>query len=53
VVAVARPLVEPALKGPEAVVDWIQNFLHELRVALFAIGARTPAEALSRIEKVQ
>jgi len=53
VVAVARPLIEPALKGPEAVVAWVQNFLHELRVALFAIGARSPAEALGRIEKVQ
>ena len=53
VVAVARPLLEPALEGSEAVVAWIQNFLHELRVALFAIGARTPAEALGRIEKVQ
>jgi isopentenyl-diphosphate delta-isomerase len=53
VVAVARPLLEPALQGPEAVVAWIKNFLHELRVALFAIGARTPAEALGRIEQVQ
>lgn len=53
VVAVARPLLEPALKGPEAVVAWIKNFLHELRVALFTIGARTPAEALDRIEQVQ
>ncbi len=51
-VAVARPLLEPALKGPEAVVEWLLNFLHELRVALFAIGACTPAEALGRIEKV-
>jgi isopentenyl-diphosphate delta-isomerase len=51
-VAVARPLLEPALKGPEAVVEWLLNFLHELRVALFAIGARTPAEAFGRIEKV-
>ncbi|GIW32223.1 MAG: isopentenyl-diphosphate delta-isomerase [Meiothermus sp.] len=53
VVAVARPLLEPALQGPEAVVAWIKNFLHELRIALFAIGARTPAEALGRIEQVQ
>ncbi len=53
VVAVARPLLEPALQGPEAVAAWIKNFLHELRVALFAIGARTPTEALGRIEKVQ
>ncbi|WP_170148312.1 type 2 isopentenyl-diphosphate Delta-isomerase [Meiothermus hypogaeus] len=51
-VAVARPLLEPALQGPEAVVAWLEDFLHELRVALFAIGARTPTEALGRIEKV-
>lgn len=51
-VAVARPLLEPALKGPEAVVAWLHNFLHELRIALFAIGARTPAEALGRVEQV-
>lgn len=52
-VAVARPLLEPALEGAPAVVAWIKNFLHELRVALFAIGARTPSEALGRIEQVQ
>lgn len=52
VVAVARPLLEPALQGPEAVVAWIQDFLHELAVALFAIGARTPTEALGRLERV-
>lgn len=51
-VAVARPLVEPALQSPEAVVEWLEDFLHELRVALFAIGARTPAEALGRAERV-
>ncbi|WP_027881287.1 type 2 isopentenyl-diphosphate Delta-isomerase [Meiothermus rufus] len=51
VVAVARPLLEPALAGPEAVVRWIEDFLHELTVALFAIGARTPKEALGRVER--
>ncbi|MCS7069528.1 MAG: type 2 isopentenyl-diphosphate Delta-isomerase [Meiothermus sp.] len=51
-VAVARPLLEPALQGPEAVVGWLENFLHELRIALFVMGARTPAEALGRVEKV-
>ena len=52
VVAVARPLLQPALEGPKAVVEWLKNFLHELRVALFAIGARTPTEALGRVEKI-
>jgi isopentenyl-diphosphate delta-isomerase len=51
-VAMARPLLEPALKGPEAVVEWLEDFLTELRVALFAIGARTPAEALGRVERI-
>lgn len=49
-VAVARPLLAPALEGAEAVIKWIENFLWELRVALYAIGARTPLEALGRIE---
>ncbi|MCS7194334.1 MAG: type 2 isopentenyl-diphosphate Delta-isomerase [Meiothermus sp.] len=52
VVAVARPLLKPALEGPEAVVAWIENFLHELRVALYALGARTPQEARGRIERM-
>lgn len=49
-VAVARPLVRPALEGTAAVIAWLENFLWELRVALYAIGARTPSEALGRIE---
>jgi len=52
VVAVARPLLRPALEGPEAVAAWIEDFLWELRVALFALGARRPEEALGRIEKL-
>jgi isopentenyl-diphosphate delta-isomerase len=51
-VAVARPLLEPALRGPEAVMEWLEDFLREMRVALFAIGARTPAEALGRVEQI-
>lgn len=51
VVAVARPLLEPALEGTGAVIAWLENFLWELRVALYAIGARTPAQALGRIEE--
>lgn len=48
-VAVARPLLAPALEGVEAVVAWIENFLWELRVALFAMGAATPQQALGRV----
>ncbi|RIH83125.1 type 2 isopentenyl-diphosphate Delta-isomerase [Calidithermus roseus] len=51
-VAVARPLLGPALRGPDAVVEWLEDFLWELRVALYAVGARTPAEALGRVAAV-
>lgn len=50
--AVARPLLRPALEGAERVAAWIQDYLEELRVALFAIGARTPREARGRVEAV-
>jgi isopentenyl-diphosphate Delta-isomerase len=49
-VAVARPLVKPALESADAATEWIENFLWELRRALFAIGARTPNQALGRIQ---
>ncbi|ULR39940.1 type 2 isopentenyl-diphosphate Delta-isomerase [Thermus sp. NEB1569] len=48
--AVARPLLRPALEGAERVAAWIRDYLEELRVALFAIGARTPKEARGRVE---
>ena len=38
VVAVARPLLGPALESPEAVEAWLSNFIQELRVALFVGG---------------
>ncbi len=50
--AVARPLLRPALEGAERVAAWIRDYLEELRVALFAIGARTPGEARGRVEAV-
>ncbi|SMB91861.1 type 2 isopentenyl-diphosphate Delta-isomerase [Deinococcus hopiensis] len=37
-VAVARPLLEPALDGIEAVEAWLTRFVEELRVALFVGG---------------
>lgn len=39
VVAVARPLLAPAIESVEAVVDWLQRFLNELRVCLHGCGA--------------
>ena len=50
-VAVARPLVKPALEGTDAVVAWIEDLLWELRVALYAIGSSNPEDALGRIER--
>lgn len=38
VVAVARPLLEPALESQEAALAWLTNFIQELRVALFIAG---------------
>ncbi|AWN23692.1 type 2 isopentenyl-diphosphate Delta-isomerase [Deinococcus irradiatisoli] len=38
VVAVARPLLAPALDSAEAVEAWLRQFIHELRVALFVGG---------------
>ena len=48
VVAVARPLLAPALESPEAVTAWIETFLWELRVAMHGAGAQNLA-ALKRI----
>ena len=38
VVAVARPLLEPATESPEAVVAWLENFVWELKVAMHCAG---------------
>ena len=38
-VAVARPLLAPAIESPEAVVDWLQRFIDELLVCLHGCGA--------------
>lgn len=51
-VAVAKPLIQPALEGSQAVIDWIEDFLSELKTAVFATGARSPREILGRIQKV-
>ncbi len=39
VVAVARPLLEPATESPEAVMAWLENFVWELKVAMHCAGA--------------
>ena len=38
VVAVARPLLEPALDSADAAEAWLRTFIWELRVALFVAG---------------
>ncbi|BBX17494.1 type 2 isopentenyl-diphosphate Delta-isomerase [Mycolicibacterium duvalii] len=44
VVAVARPLLAPAIESVAAVVDWLQDFLYELLVCLHGCGAADLAE---------
>lgn len=39
VVAVARPLLAPAIESAAAVVDWLEGFIEELRVCLHGCGA--------------
>ncbi|HEV2126322.1 MAG TPA: type 2 isopentenyl-diphosphate Delta-isomerase [Chloroflexota bacterium] len=44
-VGVARPLLQAALEGGDAAVDaWIEQFLAELRAAVFLTGLRTVVE---------
>jgi isopentenyl-diphosphate delta-isomerase len=38
-VAVARPLLAPAIESPAAVVDWLQRFIDEILVCLHGCGA--------------
>ena len=44
VVGVARPVLQAALEGEAALEAWLQQWLLELRTALFLTGARTPGE---------
>lgn len=39
VVAIALPLVRPALHSPEAVIEWLEKFLWELRTAMHCAAA--------------
>lgn len=39
VVAVARPLLAAAIESTDAVVDWLQRFIDELRICLHGAGA--------------
>ena len=43
-VGLARPLLERALISEEATIEWLTNFVLELRTAMFLVGAATPAD---------
>jgi isopentenyl-diphosphate Delta-isomerase len=53
-VAVAKPLLAPAIESPAAVVDWLQRFVDELLICLHGCGASNLVElrrgAVSRVE---
>lgn len=49
VVAVARPLLQPAITSAEAVTAWLEDFIWQLEVAMHGSGAGT-IEALKRLE---
>ena len=38
-VAVARPLLAPAIESTAAVLDWLQRFIAELQICLHGCGA--------------
>ncbi len=38
-VGIAQPLLLPATESAEAVIDWLERFIRELRTAMFCIGA--------------
>ena len=42
-VAVARPLLKPAIESTAAVFDWLQNFIAELQICLHGCGAKNLA----------
>jgi isopentenyl-diphosphate delta-isomerase len=43
-VAIARPLLAPAVQSADAVVDWLGRFIDELHICLHGCGATTLAE---------
>jgi isopentenyl-diphosphate delta-isomerase len=47
-VGVARPLLQSALEGDQAVDAWIAQFLYELRTVLFLTGSTSVAELRTR-----
>jgi isopentenyl-diphosphate delta-isomerase len=50
-VGVARPLLQAAMEGDDAVDEWITHFIEELRVAVFLTGGTSVAD-LARAPRV-
>jgi isopentenyl-diphosphate delta-isomerase len=48
VVGIARPLLQAALEGDDAVNRWLTQLLHELRTVLFLTGSRRVTDLWSR-----
>jgi isopentenyl-diphosphate delta-isomerase len=51
-VAVALPLLEPATRSPQAVIEWLERFLLELRVAMHCAGCASLSD-LSAIGRLR
>ncbi|MFH1420492.1 MAG: alpha-hydroxy-acid oxidizing protein, partial [Candidatus Aenigmatarchaeota archaeon] len=43
-VGIALPLLKPAMQSSDAVKKYLQNFIQELKVAMFAVGAKNLAD---------
>lgn len=50
-VGIARPLLQAAIEGDDALDEWLSHFLEELRVALFLTGSSRP-EQLRTVRRV-
>src|SRR5271166_5992171 len=51
VVAIARPLLRPAIESADAASDWLQRFIDELRICLHGCGA-ADLRALRNVEVI-
>ena len=49
VVAIARPLLKPAMESATAVIEWLEHFIWELKVAMHCSGSKS----ITELEKLQ
>ncbi len=47
-VGLAYPLLEPAMQGTREVIEFLQQFLSEIRIAMFLTGSKTLSDLQSR-----